>query len=338
MKKKSLYFKDHPYNLYQSAENAPFPLPTNSNGFIGKKEYDPEKKPNTKRILFLGSSPIERLPPKYENKKNDPNLTVTHILERRLNYLAKKQKYKQNFEVLNLSSSAYTSYECLISYICKGRFFNPDLVISYQGVNDVIWAVLASGFKNDYSHARQNNFNNKFSFINDLFCALPDSKLINFLEKVFVKFKFKKPNGLIFAIAKSNLKLDPIFNKEKLDIFYDNLYMLDTLSKINGSTLLNLSLVWDKERPINPSHVYEELNLKRNKNIFGKLYNQYLEEINKNIVNNNKLKSLNLPQEKFLSSTFSDGIHFNLKGMRKFSNLLADYLLKNKEIFLPNKY
>ena len=59
------------------------------------------------------------------------------------------------YEVLNLSSSGYTSYECLISYICKGKFFNPDLIISYQGVNDVLWAVIANEFKTDYSHVRK---------------------------------------------------------------------------------------------------------------------------------------------------------------------------------------
>ena len=62
MKRKSLYFKDHPYCLYQSVENSPFLLPTNSLGLIGKKEYSLIKKDNVYRILVLGASPIERLP------------------------------------------------------------------------------------------------------------------------------------------------------------------------------------------------------------------------------------------------------------------------------------
>ena len=63
MKRKSLYFKDHPYNLYQSQDNSPFPLPTNSQGLIGKQEFSLKKDLNKIRILVLGSSPIERLPP-----------------------------------------------------------------------------------------------------------------------------------------------------------------------------------------------------------------------------------------------------------------------------------
>ena len=51
MKKKSLYFKDHPYSLYESVPNSPFPLPTNSLGLIGKKEYKKKNK-NVIRILY----------------------------------------------------------------------------------------------------------------------------------------------------------------------------------------------------------------------------------------------------------------------------------------------
>ena len=42
--------------------------------------------------------------------------------------------------------------------------------------------------------------------------------------------------------------------------------MLDALTKINNSKLLNISLVWDENKPVNPSHVYKELKLKNFKN------------------------------------------------------------------------
>lgn len=335
MKRKSLYFKDHPYNLYQSVENSPFPLPTNSKGLIGKQEFNLKKDPNTTRILVLGSSPIERLPPRKENKKHDPNKTVTHFLEKELNKLSKNKNLNKKFEVLNLSSSGYTSYECLISFICKGRFFYPDLVISYQGVNDVIWSVIADGFSKDYSHARKNNFYKQRCFINDLLCSLPDSKFLDILDKYLIKFKLKKPNGLIFSIAKENLKIDKEFSVKKLDVLINNLEMLNSISNLYGSKLLNLTFVWNPQKPLNPSHIYKELESQEKKNLFNLFYNKYLEEINHLITSNKKLKTFKLPIKYFDDSAFCDGVHFSLKGMKIFAKLTAEYLMNNrKNLFL----
>ena len=127
----------------------------------------------------------------------------------------------------------------------QGRFFNPDLVISYQGVNDVLWAVIADGFSKDYSHARKNNFYKQRCFINDLLCALPDNKFIDLLDKYLIKLKLKKPNGLIFSIAKDNLKIDKEFSIKKLDILINNIEMLNSISNLYGSKLLNLTFVWN---------------------------------------------------------------------------------------------
>ena len=330
MKKKSVYFKDHPYCLYESVPNSPFPLPTNSLGLIGKVEYSKKKSNNCKRILFLGASPIERLPPPNDNKDKNPNLTVTHLLEEKLNQKNKDLGIKDRYEVINLSSSAYTSYECLFSYICKGRYLNPDLIISYQGVNDVLWAVIAQGFLKDYSHARKNNFQKQECTLNNILCALPDSKIINFIDKIPVKFNLKKPNGLIYSISAENLKFDLNYSNKKLDTFFENIQILNNLTILNNSKLLNLTFVWDENKPANPSHVYRELKESKTKKIFNDHYNKYLNRVNYLLKNNRNLNTFVLKNRVFDASNFSDGVHFNLKGMNFFSSQIAEYIFENK--------
>ena len=332
MQKKSLYFKDHPYNLFQSVENSKFPLPTNSKGFIGKQEFQIKKDPNTLRILVLGASPLGKLPPKEENKNNNPNLTISHLLEKELNILSHKKNINKKFEVLNLSSTAYNSYENLLSYITKGRFYNPDLIISYQGVNDVLWSVMADGFVPDYSHSRKNNFAKQECFINDIFCKLPNSKLIDYLDRLFIKFKIKKPNGLIFSISKS-LKLDTNFSSEKLNVMINNIEMLNAISNLYGAKLLNLTFLWNTQKKLVPSPIYRELKNKKFNKLFDSYFNKYLVEINRLILKNKSLKTFSMPKEKFDNSSFIDGVHFNLKGMQDFSSLVAKYLIKNYESF-----
>ena len=330
MKRKSLYFKDHPYCLYQSVENSPFPLPTNSLGLIGKKEYSLIKKDNVYRILVLGASPIERLPPNFENKEKNPNLTFTHLLEKYLNKIKKVEDNARIYEVLNLSSSGYTSYECLISYICKGKFFNPDLIISYQGVNDVLWAVIANEFKTDYSHVRKNNFKQNECLVNNIFCSLPDSKFLEFLDRLLVKFKFKKPNGLIYSISKENLKIDPNYDSNKLLPFLSNIKILHNLSNLYSSNLLNLSFIWDDNRPANPSHIYKQLENLEYKKIFHNFYNRYLNEINQILKNNKELNFLDLNQFEIKNNFFHDGVHFSLYGMKEIAKIVANYIIQNE--------
>ena len=330
MKRKSLYFKDHPYCLYQSVENSPFPLPTNSLGLIGKKEYSLIKKDNVYRILVLGASPIERLPPNFENKEKNPNLTFTHLLEKYLNKIKKVEDNTRIYEVLNLSSSGYTSYECLISYICKGKFFNPDLIISYQGVNDVLWAVIANEFKTDYSHVRKNNFKQNECLVNNIFCSLPDSKFLEFLDRLLVKFKFKKPNGLIYSISKENLKIDPNYDSNKLLPFLSNIKILHNLSNLYSSNLLNLSFIWDDNRPANPSHIYKQLENLEYKKIFHNFYNRYLNEINQILKNNKELNFLDLNQFEIKNNFFHDGVHFSLYGMNEIAKIVANYIIQNE--------
>ena len=118
---------------------------------------------------------------------------------------------------------------------------------------------------------------------------MPDSKFLEFLDRLLVKFKFKKPNGLIYSISKENLKIDPNYDSNKLLPFLSNIKILHNLSNLYSSNLLNLSFIWDDNRPANPSHIYKQLENLEYKKIFHNFYNRYLNEINQILKNNKEL-------------------------------------------------
>ncbi len=331
MNNKSSYFKEHPYILYKSLENSPFPFPTNSLGLVGKKEYAKRKTKGVRRILIIGGSTVEGLPPKNENPTNNPNLTWSHLLEARLNKYIKEIGSKIKYEVLNLSSSGYTSYECLLSYICKGIYLEPDLIISYQGVNDVIWSILSKDYVEDYSHARVNNFHRNYSLIENLFYLLPEMQLTTFLDRFLSLINIKKPKGLIYSISKENQKIDLNYDPNKLNTFINNIGAINAITKIHSSKLLNFTFVWDESRPPNPVHIFNELKRNDYKEIFQEYYNRYLTEMNKLLSMKNDFSTYCLPKEEFIGSCFYDGMHFNLKGMNKISELATNYIISNEE-------
>jgi lysophospholipase L1-like esterase len=60
------------------------------------------------------------------------------------------------WEVLNAGVCGYTTAEMLISFCLKWIDFDPDYVILYEAINDLLYAGMIKGFKSDYSHGRVN--------------------------------------------------------------------------------------------------------------------------------------------------------------------------------------
>ena len=53
--------------------------------------------------------------------------------------------------------------------------------------------------------------------------------------------------------------------------------------------------------------------------------------MNKLLTMKNDFSTYCLPKEEFIGSCFYDGMHFNLKGLNKISELAANYIISNKE-------
>lgn len=109
-------------------------------------EISLEKPNNVYRIVALGGSST------YDIRIEDNKKTFTAQLER----LLTEQYGYQNVEVINAGVPGYNSWEILINLEFRVLDLNPDLVIIYEGTNDVhARLVEPSAYRGDNSGRRQ---------------------------------------------------------------------------------------------------------------------------------------------------------------------------------------
>lgn len=125
------YYKLVPYMMFKIEPNfhSQF-ININSLGFRGK-EFNPQKPKNVFRIFVVGGSVV--LGAAVSDDK-----TFTHILENMLN---RNSKQKQ-IEVINAGRSSYLSAQELISIQMEIIDYQPDLIILFDGLNDLHHAVV----------------------------------------------------------------------------------------------------------------------------------------------------------------------------------------------------
>lgn len=102
-----------------------FDVKNDSHGFR-TPERPFEKAPNVKRIIIFGGSTT------WEGLTND--VTWPALLEKKLN--AEYEKTGARVEVINLSVDMASSPMSLVNLAFTGIEYHPDLVVSYDGVND----------------------------------------------------------------------------------------------------------------------------------------------------------------------------------------------------------
>lgn len=155
----------HPYLQYITDKKIDDHLHVNSDNF----RYDEisEKKPeNTYRIFVLGGSTVF-------DKDRPYDLSITKQIENNL----RKHYPEKNIQVINAGYERYTSQHSLIIYQTKIADFDPDMIIIWQGFNDMYMSctpdfIPIKTYKNDYSHFYQvlsnltdSYFNWRFNFI-----------------------------------------------------------------------------------------------------------------------------------------------------------------------------
>jgi lysophospholipase L1-like esterase len=117
----------------------------NSLGFRGK-EFALEKPDGVYRIVALGGSST------YDVRIEDNDKTFTAQLEK----LLKEEYGYHNVEVINAGVPGYNSWEILINLEFRVLDLNPDLVIIYEGTNDVhARLVEPSAYRGDNSGRRR---------------------------------------------------------------------------------------------------------------------------------------------------------------------------------------
>lgn len=145
-----LYYA-HPYVSYDMKPGYTAPGVTiNSLGFRGT-EFSAAKSPGTYRIVALGGSTT------YGTQLTDEE-TYPALLEREL----RRQLNSDRIEVINAGLVSATSAESVTRFLFRVIGLQPDLVIFYEGYNDLPPRMF-DGYADDYYHFRKSP-QNRWSF------------------------------------------------------------------------------------------------------------------------------------------------------------------------------
>lgn len=162
----------------------------NNIGFRGD-DLPPEKKENVFRIFAVGGSTVLSSIVPYEKSH-------MKILE---NMLQKKYPDKK-IEIYNAGENGYTTKHILILYLFKIKYLKPDLIITWNGFNDLNRICTAKpyatgNYEHDYSHYYGTTFNMLNTYYSDDFIKIKSRLLENayefFLNNFFSDLKFLFP-------------------------------------------------------------------------------------------------------------------------------------------------
>jgi len=102
----------------------------NSHGFISTPEIKLQKPKNTTRIMFLGGSSTAGVAPDLPDEATWPWQTA----------LLLRKKFKdRKIEFINAAQPGYTTFESFGVLWSRIRFFSPDVVVLYQGWNEMYY-------------------------------------------------------------------------------------------------------------------------------------------------------------------------------------------------------
>jgi lysophospholipase L1-like esterase len=136
-------------------------LSIDSFGFRGE-EIIKEKPENAYRIFVLGGSTVLNVQIPYRK-------TFAKLLEDKL----QKEYPNKKIEVLNAGMDGFTTEHSIIQYLFYVKDFHPDLIITWQGINDMYYscqnpAFVKSPYESDYSHQLGSLANVMHSYFDNL--------------------------------------------------------------------------------------------------------------------------------------------------------------------------
>lgn len=193
-----------------------------------------KKPPMTKRVITLGGSTA------FDGPTNDQ--TWSALLEKRLNERYASKGYK--VEVINLAVDMANSAYNLIDLAFVGVEFEPDLVISYDGVNDS-WPLGHDGLTSDY-RSYMGKFDEREQTLQS---RLPQWAFKSYLAS-WASFKFDRLaggqpdlSGQVYTKKASALR--PSANQlEGIQYFERNLRLMRAISSEYGAKFLAATAHW----------------------------------------------------------------------------------------------
>lgn len=347
LRTQNIRFSAEPYSLYQSnyhpflqlkmteQNNKDNPsLHINSYGFRYGK-MDKEKQRDTFRVFILGGSTVFNSTIPFEK-------TYEYLLEQKLRNTYTDKK----IEVVNAGIDGYTSEHTLIQYISYIRDFQPDLVISLQGINDLNYSCLTpyvtqGKYSQDYSH----NLGATAKMVQTYFHPLQNITVNSYLLDFFfheIHFNFYSDLKPIFSkVNVSKKKFVSITDFQSLSSYNRNMNYFVQIVKNDGVKLLlsnqpylytleNASKIdWYMQRICTFNGKYPDVS-----SLIKGLdeFNKSTQDLAKNAgVSFIDLDS-NIPKT---TDYFSDDVHFTEKGNARVAEVLFNYFKDNS--LIPTK-
>lgn len=293
----------------------------NSRGFRNSYEFETPKPAKVYRIVCLGGSTTYS---DYDNATNE------QIWSGRLEYYLNKNSKNIKFEVINASAHNYTAYMNFIDYLTRVRDLEVDMIIIYEGINELYF----NGFT-DSNFAHYNAFK---IFNPDYYNSLIYNMNHNFLLRH--SDLLKRLYNMLFI---KNISLNVMATKEvhynakknienmknnSLQTFKKALTGFIGISKVDNAKLVFLSQAYQYSKikaallAFNKDFSQKEVNsyiseTKRVANLMEKTAAKY------NITYLDMNKVLDQKKEYFFNNPL-DAVHFSIKGDDYFAKQLYD--------------
>ena len=286
----------------------------NSRGYRGEELQDP-KRNDTFRIFALGGSTTYGV-------GVDAETSYPAQLERQL----RKQGY-QHVEVVNAGVMAYTTYDTLANFIYHVLDDDPDMILVYHGVNDVIARLV------DPDHYTALNGIRGLWAPNSQ--ALPSSTLLRFIG--INLGLISNPNSIEWAMPLSsgaircnteqdycdelNMEASRVLSLNPPTYFEQNLRHLIVLAQANGVDVVLSNWAYFPE-PSNGNITMTRPHMQDGVQEHNKIVAELAEEFD--------LAHYDLFANLPLDATYwIDGIHLNGVGTFEQAQLYADFLIEN---------
>lgn len=230
-----LYYS-HPYISYDMKPGYKYPgeVSINSLGFRGK-EFFFKKPAGTYRIVAIGGSTT------YGSFLDDSQ-TYPYYLEKELH----KDLNTDKIEVINAGLVSATSAESLTRFLFKIVPLEPDMIIYYEGYNDLVPRIF-NNFSDDYYHFRKNP-QNHLSFLDNFY-------LYRLIKSGFHASLFHPNTTLLSYIWKfENMPNDDVqkienFNKNSSRTYERNVDYIITIARAKNITVVLSTFPYNKESP-----------------------------------------------------------------------------------------
>ena len=288
---------------YSEAQKKTIRYKINQFGYIGSNNVQIPKPSNVYRILFLGGSTTFN--PGSEYDMDWPHQVCSLLNEYDL---------EKTVEAVNMGLGGYTSMENLIDYLIRGEKFQADVIVIYQGLNELYWAGMTDNIQRDYSHFRDQLVVYKPNIFNKL-PVFTQSKSYMLLRYNLIKI-FGSPIDTGVTVKQFPKKK---FDPEVLSIFKRNIQDIVWIAKKNNQNVLLISQVLDKD--YQEDSEFRKLVFNCNK-LFTKSLENLAEEEDVSFLNAADLFSIE-------KGYFYDEMHFTDIGLRKFSFFVSTKIMQD---------